>query len=142
MENKRPLRAVGALSMLLGGLVIAVPRWIFPACGRGPYAPPPGFPIGKHGCDDTVLAETIVGIVVAVLGLVCLVRPSRRLGTAAGIALIALALLIILFPTMLTGMCRLATMPCRLGTSPGLVGAGIGLAAAGVAALVWSRREH
>lgn len=126
--------------MFLGLLLILVPWLIFPVCGVGRYAPAEGKIAGHHGCHKTLKAETALGIVVIGLGAVPLIYPRKKtMAAAAGLAVVA-AFLAALFPTVITGMCKVPTMPCNLGTTPALVTVGAMLGLAGGAGF-WAMRK-
>ncbi len=133
-------RIIGITIIILGVFLLVTPRYIFPVCGVGRYAPEPGTPIGKHGCHDTLKAETALGIALLPLGLVPVMWPRRKVLMGVSIATLLTALLVILFPTVITGICKMPTMPCRLGTQPALVIEGILLGLAGVAGLLAARK--
>jgi len=113
-------RAIGIVIMILGALLILTPWYIFPVCGVGRYAPPAGALIGYHGCHATLRAETLLGAVTIILGVLPLLWPQRKALMAATWASVGVAVLAVLFPTVITGLCKVATMPCRLGTLPAL----------------------
>jgi hypothetical protein len=133
-------RAFGVAVTVLGLLVLAVPSIIFPVCGVGRYAPLPGESIGHHGCHATLYAEIVIGLVVASSGLVAAIRPSGRKLTVLSIAVLVLAALVAAFPTLITGVCKVPTMPCRLGTVPALVITAVLVGATAAAGLLASRR--
>jgi hypothetical protein len=111
-------RMVGIALMVLGLLLVLTPWVIFPVCGVGRYAPPPGVVTGTHPCHGTLQAETVLGAAAMVIGLIPLLWPQKSSVLWASIAAAALAVLAVLFPLEITGLCRVVTMPCRLGTLP------------------------
>ncbi len=142
--NKEPRstkwRILGAVTVVLGVLMVAVPWVVFPVCGVGRYAPPAGQPVGHHGCHGTLDAETIIGIIIAVIGLVMAIRPRQRIVFVSSISVCILAILAVLFPIAITGVCKMSTMPCRLGTVPALVTASLLMGATALAGLLLSRK--
>lgn len=113
-------KAMGIALAALGALLILTPWYIFPVCGVGRYAPGPGMPLGVHPCHGTLSAETVLGAVAIIMGLIPLFWPHKRTVLAASISSAVIAALAALFPLAITGMCKVATMPCRLGTEPAL----------------------
>ena len=129
-------RGLGVLIIVWGLLLILVPWVIFPVCGVGRYAPPPGQPIGVHACHGTLKAETALGILTIVLGVVPLLWFRRGVVILVSAAAVVDAVLVILFPTVITGICKVPTMACRMGTLPALVILGIILGLTGMSGLV------
>ncbi len=96
----------------LGLLIAFGPRTIFPVCPTGEMV---------MACQHTARAVFWAGLAIAGLGVVTalaggsLVRLALTAATAAG------GLLAILFPTVITGVCKSAEMTCRSLTLPALV---------------------
>ncbi len=137
MKNRA--RAMGVVFMIFGGVVILVPRIVFPVCGLD------GSPFllklpGHHGCHPTLTAETILGVIAIITGMIPLILPQKKTLFFSSIMIIALAALVILFPSAITGLCKMPTMPCRLGTLPGIVTTGIIMCCAGGAGIFISRK--
>ena len=76
-------------------------------------------------CHWTARAELFLGISTAILALLRLCGNSKylRLGLDAGI--IANAAGVILFPTLLIGVCGMPSMPCHSVTQPTLIVLGV-----------------
>jgi hypothetical protein len=132
-------RAWVGISTVLGVIVILIPWLLFPVCGHGRFAPPPGTLARPHGCDLTLAAETMLGIAAVIAGLLPLLS-SRGLRTSA-IATAIIGVFVILFPTVITGVCRSATMPCVMGTRPALVLAGALMVLNGIAGVLLATRS-
>ena len=105
---------------VIGLLMVLTPWLIFPICGQGRYAPPPGAPDKPHKCIGTAYAATGFGAVIVLAGIVASARPRRRTVRGAAVATTALAGLAALAPSY-AGVCKVMTMPCRAGTVPALV---------------------
>ncbi|MCP4605802.1 MAG: DUF4418 family protein [Proteobacteria bacterium] len=133
-------RILGAVTIVLGVLMIAVPWVLFPVCGVGRYAPPDGQPVGHHGCHGTLGAETIISIIIAAIGLVMTIWPRQWIVFVSSISVFLLAILVVLFPIAVTGVCRLSTMPCRLGTVPALITGAVLMGATAFIGLMLSRK--
>ncbi len=133
-------KAFGAVIVVLGLLIILTPWYIFPVCGKGRHAPPPGTPIGVHGCHKTLKAETVLGLVTIGVGFVPIVWPRKKAALGAAAATMVLAVLVILFPTAITGMCKVKTMPCLTGTLPALWILTFIMAVAGAGGLLVARK--
>ncbi len=133
-------RTIGIIFIILGVLVILTPRVFFPVCGLDKKAFQMSSIPGHHGCHDTLHAVTILGVIAILTGIFPLVQAKRETVLFASILFIVLAALIILFPTTITGICKMPTMVCRLGTLPALVTGGIIMGIAGIAGILISRK--
>jgi hypothetical protein len=121
MDSDTRVNAIGALLVLLGIIIILTPWVIFPVCEMhglfvetktGMQLPMP--------CGYTARAETGIGALIVVAGALLIARKTPETQQAVGIFSIAAGALVILFPTVLIGMCRLADHPCRQLTLPAL----------------------
>lgn len=117
--------------LVLGIIVILIPWQLFPVCGVGRYAPPAGMLPRMHGCDSTLKAATVLGILVMIAGLLPMFAKHYWAGLVSAVSTAVIGGLLILFPTVITGVCRVPTMPCVIGTKPALIIAGIVLILAG-----------
>lgn len=139
MTSDKIAYGIGALLILLG-LVVAVAGWfIFPVCEMhglfvetktGAKLPMP--------CGYTARAETGIGALIVVAGGLLIARHSRETRQAVGVFCIASGVLVILYPTILIGMCKLADHPCRLLTLPALEVLGVMVLIVG-GYLLWNR---
>ncbi|HEY9161212.1 MAG TPA: DUF4418 family protein [Desulfomonilia bacterium] len=111
--------------ILLGVVVILIPWQLFPVCGVGRYAPPAGAMPRMHGCDGTLKAATYLGIITICAGLLPLFFKQHLAGLISAVSTAVIGVLLILFPTVITGVCKVPTMPCVFGTKPALIMAGI-----------------
>jgi hypothetical protein len=132
-------RVTGLVIVLLGMLLALTPWYIFPVCGKGRQAPKAGNPAAHHGCANTLKAETALGLLTVGIGLIALMRPTRRVLFSASSALLVLAGFVVLFPLQLTGLCLNSAMPCRTGALPGLVALAVLMAMVSVLGLVQAR---
>jgi hypothetical protein len=121
MDTGSRTNGIGALLVLLGIIISLTPWVIFPVCEMhglfvetktGMQLPMP--------CGYTGRAETGVGALIVVAGGLLIARKTPETKQAVGIFSIAAGVLVILFPTVLIGMCRLADHPCRQLTLPAL----------------------
>jgi len=121
MTSDKMTRGIGALLVLLGIIIILTPWFIFPVCEiygsfvetkTGMKLPMP--------CGYSARAETGVGAMIVVAGGLLIARRTPETKQAVGVFSIAAGVLVILFPTVLIGMCRLADHPCRQLTLPAL----------------------
>ncbi len=111
----------GVLLVILGILVILVPWIIFPVCEmEGSYVITAAGAKLPMTCGWTARAETGVGALIVLAGGLLIARSTRETRQAVGIFSIAMGALVVLFPTVLIGMCKVATHPCRLTTLPAL----------------------
>jgi hypothetical protein len=133
-------RIVGVVITVIGILIVAIPWLILPVCGQVVAAQSPKNSTGVHGCDNTLIAETVIGCITILAGLMAAFIPKKKMILGVSLLTIVLAALVILFPTEITGVCKIPTMPCVYGTLPGLVVIGIGLALTGVSGFVISRK--
>jgi Domain of unknown function (DUF4418) len=135
-------RGLGVFFIVLGILLILTPWIIFPVCGVGRYAPPSGQIVGHHGCHATLKAETIIGGITILAGMLPILWPKRKLVIPVAGFTIVLAVLSALFPTYITGMCKMATMPCNLGTTPAIIIISILMASGGVTGIFLNRKPE
>jgi drug/metabolite transporter (DMT)-like permease len=89
-------------------------------------------------CGYTARAETGIGALIVVAGSLLIVRNTRETRQAVGVFTIATGVLVILFPTVLIGMCKLADHPCRMLTLPALEILGVIVVIIG-GYLLWNR---
>jgi hypothetical protein len=113
-------RIAGVIILLLGLLLLLTPWLIFPVCGVGRNAAGVSRALGHHGCHGTLWAETAIGSATIIIGLLPLIWPKPRVLRPAAWASAGCALLAVLFPLFITGMCNFSTMPCRLATLPAI----------------------
>jgi len=139
MTSDKMGKAIGALLVLLGIVVILTPWIIFPVCEmQGLFlktASGTNFPMT---CGWAARAETGVGALIMVAGGLLIARSTTETRQAVGIFSIAMGALVVLFPTVLIGMCKVASHPCRMTTLPALELLGIVVIIVG-GYLVWKR---
>jgi hypothetical protein len=121
MNSGTLFKGIGGLLVLLG-IVIALTGWyIFPVCEMHGL-----FTETKTGvklpmpCGYTARAETGIGALIVVAGGLLLARNTSETRLAVGVFSLACGVLVVLFPTVIIGMCRLADHPCRQLTLPAL----------------------
>lgn len=111
------MRGIGIAIVILGVFLVLTPWRLFPVCRVNGFM---SFPSG-HGCANTARAETALGFAAIILGGLPLFKPKRGLALFASVSALALALLVVLFPLAITGLCKAPTMACRVGTLPALI---------------------
>ena len=121
MTSDKMVNGIGGLLILLG-IVIALTSWIiFPVCEmQGNYMITQSGMKVPMTCGWTARAETGVGALVAVAGAILVARSTPETRQAVGVFSIATGVLVILYPTILIGMCKVADHPCRTTTLPAL----------------------
>lgn len=130
-------RLIGITAVISGLLLVAVPRYILPACE---YARP-GLP--HMHCSDTAAGEMIIGGLFILLGILTLLFKSIKM-TAAGCFLsIALAVVAMILPDKI-GYCLSSSMPCNYGMVPAVrfvAGVSGSIMIAGLGGLLMRRRR-
>ncbi len=134
-------RIFGTILMILGILVFLTPRLFFPVCGLEDNAFKIGGFWGHHGCHGTLRAVTVLSVILFFSGIMTMMRPHKRMILIASVSSIFVAIFLILFPTAITGICIMPTMPCRLGTLPALVFAAIVTSVAGMVGIIIYRQK-
>ena len=121
MNSDTLFKSIGGILVLLG-IVIALSGWfIFPVCEmHGQFTETKAGVKLPMPCGYTARAETGIGALIVVAGGLLLARNTPETRQAAGIFSLACGVLVILFPTVIIGMCRLADHPCRQLTLPAL----------------------
>lgn len=139
MDPRSKINGTGALLVFLGIVVILVPWILFPVCEMGGlYIQAVSGMQFPMPCGWTARAESGIGALIVVAGGLLIARNTPETRQAAGVFTLALGALVILFPTVLTGMCKVASHPCRLTTLPVLEILGILVIIVG-GYLVWKR---
>jgi hypothetical protein len=125
MASDKMVNGIGALLVILGIVIMLTPWVIFPVCEMyGNYMDMGmGMEMGAKvpmTCGWTARAETGMGALIVVAGGLLIARSTPETRQAVGVFTIAMGVLVILFPTFLIGMCRMAEHPCRVLTLPAL----------------------
>ena len=139
MNSDKMVNGIGALLILLG-VVVALTSWVsLPVCEmQGSFMETKAGMKVPMTCGWTARAETGIGALVVVAGGLLVSRSTPETRQAVGVFSIATGVLVILFPTVLIGMCRLADHPCRTGTLPALEIIGVIIVIIG-GYLLWKR---
>lgn len=139
MTSDKMISGIGALLVLLG-VIIALASWvIFPVCEmHGLYVETKSGTKLPMPCGYTGRAETGIGGLIVVAGALLIARSTPDTRQAVGVFSIATGVLVVLFPTYLIGMCKLADHPCRILTLPGLEVLGVAVIIIG-GFLLWKR---
>lgn len=103
---------VSILYTVLGILLVLVPTVLFPTCDATEM---------KMACYYTKQAEVGLGVLVAVLGVVTLLSKNASVRSGLSIAILGIAVLVVVYPLYLTGLCKMSDMMCRLRTLPALI---------------------
>jgi drug/metabolite transporter (DMT)-like permease len=121
MTSDKMVNGIGALLVILGIVVILTPWVIFPVCEmHGIYM---DMGMGMKSimtCGWTARAESGIGALIVVAGALLIARSTPETRQAVGVFSIALGALVVLIPTVLIGMCKVAEHPCRVLTLPAL----------------------
>ena len=121
MTSDKTINVYGALLVLLGVIIILTPWIIFPVCEmEGSYVVTSTGMKLPMTCGWSARAESGIGALIVVAGGLLIARSTRETRQAVGVFTIAMGALVILFPTLLIGMCKVATHPCRMTTLPAL----------------------
>jgi hypothetical protein len=139
MNSDSILKGIGGLLVLLG-IVIALSGWyIFPVCEmHGLFTETKAGVKLPMPCGYTARAETGMGALIVVAGGLLIARRTPETRQAVGIFSLACGVLVVLFPTVIIGMCRLADHPCRQLTLPALEILGVVVIIIG-GYLIWKR---
>ncbi|HNQ25850.1 MAG TPA: DUF4418 family protein [Methanospirillum sp.] len=133
------MKGVGALLVILGIVIILTPWVLFPVCEvEGMYLTTSAGVQMPMKCGWTARAETAMGALIIVMGGLLVARHTPETRQAVGLFNVAAGILVVLFPTYLIGMCRLADHPCRQLTLPALEVLGVIVIIIG-AFLIWKR---
>jgi len=139
MASEKKISGIGALLVILGILVILTPWVLFPVCEmEGLYLKTASGVQMPMKCGWTARAETGMGALIMVAGGLLIARGSPETRQAVGVFSVATGILVILFPTVLIGMCAMAEHPCRQLTLPALEILGVIVIIIG-AYLIWKR---
>jgi hypothetical protein len=139
MNPDQRMSIIGAVLVLLG-IIIALTSWvIFPVCEmEGLFIETKAGVKLPMPCGYTARAETGIGALIIVAGALLIARNTRETRQAVGIFTVAHGILVIAFPTVLIGMCKMADHPCRQLTLPALEILGIAVIIIG-AYLFWKK---
>ncbi len=141
MASDKMISGTGAILIILGILVILTPWILFPVCEvQGMYMKTATGMQQPMKCGWSARAETGMGALIILAGGLLIARGTPETRQAVGIFTIAYGLLVIIFPTVLIGMCAVAEHPCRQLTLPALEVLGAIVIIVG-AFLVWKRGE-
>lgn len=91
-------------------------------------------------CHWTAIAEIGLAIPLALVGVFNLTSKRKETFSTLNILGIALGALVVLFPTVLIGVCANAMMPCNMIEKPTLILSGILVMGASLVALAGSRK--
>ena len=106
-------RIIIALLFILSGLlIILAPTVLFPVCSAEKM---------KMACYYSAKAEIGLGGLVAALGAVYFLLKSKEIRIGITMAQFFNAILVIVYPLKLIGLCKNADMACRVKTLPALI---------------------
>jgi hypothetical protein len=124
-------RAYGIVLLASAVLLVLIPWLLFPVCGVGRYASESMGPVNAHGCYKTLIAETILAVVMVLVSAAAIFAPRRNVIRLASAFAVIAAAFAVLFPSTITGICKMQTMPCVYGTYPALIVSAVLMACAG-----------
>lgn len=134
-------KIIGALDIVLGGVIAIGTRTFLHVCGGG-SSMNMGDSMGgnemKMACAGVPTASLIAGIVLAVIGLGLIVAGKKKIvSILLGVLNVIAGVAVIGIPTFIVGVCSGAHMHCHMVTRPALIIVGVVAAVAGavVAAL-------
>jgi hypothetical protein len=90
-------------------------------------------------CHWTAIAEIGLAVPLALVGVFTFISKRKETLRTHNLVSLALGALVILFPTVLIGVCANPSMPCNLVEKPVLLASGILVMAASLVTLVTSR---
>lgn len=109
---------ISAIVFILGLLLILGPVYLFPVCQyKGMMIELKNGGLMPMKCSYTARAEIVLAVLTISIGIFLQARQSGSRRLLYGLLLI-IAILVILVPTWLIGVCMSPTMPCRAGTLP------------------------
>ncbi|MDR0868640.1 MAG: DUF4418 family protein [Planctomycetota bacterium] len=103
----------GGAALVLGILIAFGPQTLFPVC------PPMEYITMK--CHSTARVEFALGLLIAFLGLLTLLTDSASFRCGLTVSIFLNAVLALLIPAVLVGVCPGVHMGCRALTLPALV---------------------
>lgn len=129
-------KIIGVLNIILGAVTAIGPRTFLHVCGGGMKMDDSmgeGAMEMKMACAGVPNASLIVGIVLAVFGLILIAAGSKNLiSKVFGLLTIAAGVVIIGIPTFIVGVCEAAHMHCHMVTRPALIIIGAAVILAGL----------
>ena len=123
-------KIIGVLNIVLGAVLGVGTRTFLHVCGGGSNSMNMGDSMGdamgggemKMACAGVPTASLIVGIILAVLGLVLIVAGSKKaVSIALGLTNVIAGIVVIGIPTFIVGVCGGAHMHCHMVTKPALI---------------------
>lgn len=121
-------KIVGALNIILGAVIAVGTRTFLHVCGGGMNSGAMGDGMGdsmqamQMPCAGVPNASLIVGIILAVLGLVIIIAGNKKIVSTILGALSAIAGVVVIgIPTFIIGVCSGAHMHCHMVTRPALI---------------------
>jgi hypothetical protein len=131
---KLDMARIFAVIFLIAGILIAVGPWtIFPVCEYGATS---------MKCHYTAEAEIVVGVMIALLGLLLAFVKSTETQIVIGVGEAGLGIFAVLISTTLIGMCPATTMECHLLAEPTLkiLGAVVVILSLVLVYVAWKKR--
>ncbi len=127
-------RIITASLYFVGGLlVILAPTVIFPVCSAEKM---------KMACYYTEKAEIGLGSLIGVLGIVYLFLKDIKARLGVSIAQLGNAVLVLLYPLVLTGLCGNEDMACRVRTLPALIVLSVILVVTAIVNIIYSAKSR
>lgn len=122
-----------AIFLVSGLLIILGPTVLFPVCNAEKM---------KMACYYTSKAEIGLGSLIGLLGIVSFFFKDRGVRLGLSIAQLGNALLVILLPLALTGLCGNEDMDCRVRTLPALIVLSVILVVTAIVNIIYSAKSR
>ena len=127
-------RVVIGLIYIVGGILTGlIPKVLLPVCDSEEM---------KMACYYTGQAAVGLGIAISVLGLIFLLGKEKSFRSGISIAQLLFAILVLLNPLALTGLCKMETMQCRVQTLPGFIVTAILLAVVSIVNVLYLNQKE
>lgn len=122
-------KIIGILDIILGGVIAVGTRTFLHVCGGGMKTESSmggemdhGMGEMKMACSGVPTASLIVGIILAVIGILLIVVGSKKfVSIVLGILNAIAGIIVIGIPTFIVGVCSGAHMHCHMVTRPALI---------------------
>ena len=136
-------RRLGVSIAVLGLLVALIPKWLLPICEHSALGLVPGDYHPTMRCFWFGQAEILLGMCVAVAGLILIIRPVRDAQFSVGALLLPLsvAIFVVSLNSVIGSLCGHPNASCQVGTKPAERLAAGALVILGIIALLSSFRD-
>jgi hypothetical protein len=131
------MKILAALLILMGFFTLLIPSF-YTCAAEGKAIQLPGGRTIPMKCLWTARAETGIGAMVLFVGVLLLISQNLESRKFLSLCAFGLGILIVLFPTVLIGVCANPEMPCISVMKPFLFLTGIITGAAGIIGASWN----